>query len=97
VPDPVSPRGPVAGDTLRFAWTAGGHSMGDGPAPDLYIVVLDEQLEEVERRRVEGGEFRPDAALLARLRTGDQFHWLLEAAIGGECHRSAPAAFQFSR
>jgi hypothetical protein len=94
VPDPVSPRGAMTGDAVRFVWRADGEH-GDGPAPALYIVVLDEQLEAIGRFAVQGGDWVPQQALAARLRSGAQFHWQIEAVAGAERRRSAPAAFQF--
>ena len=102
VPSPVSPRGSFTGDVtadaVRFVWSQGGHSgEGDGQATDLYIVVLDEQLEEIARQRVAGDHYVATGALGQRLCSGAQFHWQLLAVRGESRGRSAPAAFQFSR
>jgi hypothetical protein len=91
LPCALEPAGVIRNDRPRFRW--------DWPTTGATFdfVLLDEALEEVQRIEVHGREFDATAAVLERLRTGAQFHWLIETEWQGRRRRSAPVAIAFSR
>jgi hypothetical protein len=91
LPSALEPLGVVHGGRPRFRWVC------QAAAATFAFVLLDEALEEVQRIEVRGREFDATDAVLERLRSGAQFHWLVEAEWQGSRRRSAPVAIAFSR
>ena len=91
LPSALEPTGAIHGGRpcFRWAWPAASAAFD--------FVLLDESLEEVQRIAVRGREFDATDAVLARLRSGAQFHWLVETEWLGSRRRSAPVAIAFSR
>jgi hypothetical protein len=91
LPSALGPVGVIHGGRPRFRW------VGPAAAATFDFVLLDEALEEVQRIEVRGREFDATDAVLERLLSGAQFHWLVETEWQGCRRRSAPVAIAFSR
>lgn len=91
LPSALEPTGAIHGGRPRFRWA------WPDAAATFDFVLLDESLDEVQRIAVRGRGFDATDAVLERLRSGAQFHWLVETEWQGSRRRSAPVAIAFSR
>lgn len=93
MPEAVAPRGAVPAGDFAFRWVA-----ADGASE---LVLLDDQLDEIYRRRVNGNCLPVDAALRKTLEglagAEGRLHWYVIGEVGGQPRRSPPVAIEFCR
>jgi hypothetical protein len=89
-PTKLFPAGAIEALPVRFAWQC-------PPGSErMEFVLLDEGLDEVHREPVQGDSFDASAAVLERLRSGQQLHWRVESVRGGVRRLSPSIAVCFS-